>query len=41
MKFSIDFSFRYVVLGVYFDRNLTITRIYPLPFVRLSIVWPL
>jgi hypothetical protein len=33
---SIDFSWRYAVVGVYRDREWSTWRVYPLPFVRLS-----
>lgn len=32
-----EFSFRYGVAGVYKDRGLPVWRIYPLPFVRISL----
>jgi hypothetical protein len=34
---TIEFSFRYGVIGVYFDRNGRTVRIYPVPFVRVTI----
>jgi hypothetical protein len=33
----IDFSFRYGVIGIYKDRDKPITRIYLIPFVRISV----
>jgi hypothetical protein len=34
---KIEFSFRYAVLGVYKDRDAAVWRVYPLPFVRISL----
>lgn len=34
---KIEFSFRYVVVGAYLDRGRNVLRVYPLPFVRISI----
>ena len=34
---AVDCSRRYAVIGIYKDRNLRVVRIYPVPFVRLSI----
>ena len=34
---ALDYSRRYGVIGIYKDRDLRVVRIYPLPFVRLSI----
>lgn len=48
MDFQIQTSWRYGVMGLYVDRGVktnlphikTITvRIYPIPFVRMSITW--
>jgi hypothetical protein len=36
-RWSIEVSRRYAVIGVYRDRDRDIWRIYPLPFVRLSV----
>lgn len=36
MKFQIDVSRRYCVVGYYKDRDGKIKRVYPLPFVRIS-----
>jgi hypothetical protein len=33
---TVEFSFRYVVMGVYVDRSRRIVRVYPLPFVRVT-----
>lgn len=35
---EISFSWRYGVTGWYLDRGLGVLRLYPVPFVRLSIV---
>jgi hypothetical protein len=32
-----EFSFRYGVIGIYKDRDEPIWRIYPFPFIRISI----
>jgi hypothetical protein len=32
-----EFSFRYGVLGIYKDRGKPIVRVYPVPFVRITI----
>jgi hypothetical protein len=37
MKFSIQFSYRYAVIGLYADRDEPFIRIYPLPFVRITV----
>jgi hypothetical protein len=37
MGWAIEVSFRYGVIGVYKDRDAAILRVYPLPFVRLSV----
>ena len=34
---DIDFCWRYGVVGVYKDREEMLIRIYPLPFVRITI----
>jgi len=34
---ALDCSRRYGVIGIYKDRGLRVVRIYPVPFVRLSI----
>lgn len=34
---SVEFSLRYGVIGVYRDQYNPIFRIYPLPFVRISL----
>ena len=34
---NVEFSWRYFVIGVYKDRGSNVVRIYPLPFVRISI----
>jgi hypothetical protein len=34
---KLELSWRYAVIGIYKDRDKPIVRIYPLPFVRLSI----
>lgn len=39
MKRSYDFSFRYLVWGVYFDRDPNIIRIYPIPCFRITLDW--
>lgn len=36
---KVEFSYRYLVVGVYFDRDGEMMRIYPLPFVRISITY--
>lgn len=33
---TVEFSFRYAVVGFYFDRDGTTVRIYPVPFVRVT-----
>jgi hypothetical protein len=33
----IEFSWRYWVMGVYFDRGGGVIRVYPIPFVRISL----
>jgi hypothetical protein len=35
-RWTIQFSRRYGVIGIYRDRDTDTWRIYPLPFVRLS-----
>jgi hypothetical protein len=35
--FKIEFSWRYGVTGWYKDRDHPILRVYPLPFIRVSI----
>jgi hypothetical protein len=37
MRFSVNRSWRYFVMGVYADRDKPIVRIYPCPFVRVSL----
>lgn len=37
---KVEFSFRYLVIGAYLDRDKTYLRIYPLPLVRVSIPLP-
>jgi hypothetical protein len=32
-------SWRYGVMGVYKDRKRPVVRVYPLPFVRITIEW--
>jgi hypothetical protein len=32
----IEFSFRYAVAGIYFDRDGSTVRVYPIPFVRIT-----
>lgn len=32
-----EFSLRYIVIGLYVDRSRRTVRIYPIPFVRISI----
>jgi hypothetical protein len=32
-----EFSFRYAVIGFYLDRGGKILRVYPVPFVRISL----
>ena len=34
---GLEFSWRYGVMGVYKDRERPIVRVYPLPFIRLTI----
>jgi hypothetical protein len=34
---KVEFSLRYGVVGIYRDRTGPVYRIYPLPFVRISI----
>lgn len=34
---KIEFSWRYGVIGVYKDRDLQVIRVYPLPFIRITI----
>jgi hypothetical protein len=34
---TIEFSFRYGVWGIYKDRDKPIVRIYPLPFIRITL----
>lgn len=34
---KVEFSLRYLVMGLYLDRGLRIVRIYPVPFVRISL----
>jgi hypothetical protein len=33
---TIEFSWRYGVVGIYKDRDRKLWRIYPLPFIRVS-----
>jgi hypothetical protein len=33
---TVEFSFRYGVVGVYKDRNSPVVRWYPVPFIRLT-----
>lgn len=33
----IEFSWRYGVVGVYLDRSKKTVRIYPIPFVRITL----
>jgi hypothetical protein len=35
----VECSWRYGVMGVYRDRDLPVVRVYPLPFVRITIEW--
>ena len=35
--YAIEFSWRYGVIGIYKDRGKPIVRIYPLPFVRITL----
>lgn len=37
MKIVPAFSWRYIVIGVYKDRNLPLVHVYPCPFVRISL----
>lgn len=37
MKLKIEFSARYGVMGIYLDRGLPIVRLYPLPFLRITV----
>jgi hypothetical protein len=37
MKFSINLSWRYFVVGAYADRDKPIIRVYPCPFIRLNL----
>lgn len=39
MRARIEFSWRYGVVGVYKDHDWPVVRIYPIPFVRISIGW--
>lgn len=34
---KIEFSWRYAVMGVYLDRDQSTVRVYPFPFVRITI----
>jgi hypothetical protein len=34
-----EFSWRYGVWGVYRDRDRPMVRVYPLPFIRITIEW--
>ena len=34
---KIEFSWRYGVMGVYRDRDEPIWRVYPVPFVRITV----
>jgi hypothetical protein len=34
---KIELSLRYAVIGFYLDRDRSILRVYPLPFVRISL----
>jgi hypothetical protein len=34
---KVEFSFRYFIIGIYKDRDKPVVRIYPVPFVRISI----
>jgi hypothetical protein len=34
---TVEFSLRYGVLGIYKDRDKPIVRIYPLPFIRVTV----
>jgi hypothetical protein len=36
-RWTVQVSRRYAVIGVYRDRDANIWRIYPLPFVRVSV----
>jgi hypothetical protein len=38
MRVTVNFSWRYLGIGGYVDRQLDILRIYPLPFTRVSII---
>jgi hypothetical protein len=41
LTLTVDVSRRYGVVGVYKDRDLPIVRVYPVPFVRVSVQWGL
>jgi hypothetical protein len=34
---TVEFSLRYCVVGIYKDRNRAVLRIYPLPFIRITV----
>jgi hypothetical protein len=34
-----EFSWRYGVVGLYRDRDLPLLRVYPCPFVRITLTW--
>ena len=34
---KIEFSLRYGVMGIYKDRDLPIWRVYPVPFIRITL----
>lgn len=34
---KIEFSWRYGVIGVYKDRNPGVWRVYPVPFIRVTL----
>jgi hypothetical protein len=37
---KVEFSWRYGVVGIYKDRDTPAVRIYPLPFVRITVKNP-
>jgi hypothetical protein len=36
-RVTIEFSWRYGVMGIYKDRHDPLVRIYPLPFIRVTV----
>ena len=34
---KLDFSIRYGIMGIYKDRDHPVVRIYPLPFIRITL----